>query len=1253
MYKKFTRSALTSFVFGFILSMLIIGVSSAARNVETYEPFSSDESSLSFYGDSLSQTIACEEPLDAWHAHGYENTTKPDEGYESYFVAHKLRIYLHDDFMQSVNLSTLECTVPYGGKESDGVNDGLVPCNGGSSTSYGGVEVKLVQNDNSADAVYPDYVEWNYGMDDASGKPLIPGFNDYDGDGDTEDEGDDRDMAEAVYWQFKDGQAFGSATTTSSLYVQFWIFDQNCGDYGDSSCWSASVEDGTAEKHWNDNDTFTNYTEYTCDKPECQSLTMDINSENIGVDDLGSAFISINTQVTDTSGADITADSEINWKAFSYQETQPDFGDTANANGDFRYGLWDSLGRMNDLITKATKEISYFNQSAGDWILAKVDGSAPGVCEAAIQLPYCVNLDITSPSIVMPTSAPSSQEISIDVEASTGEDWPYTIEWDSTDENSLFDGNTPPYQSDLASGGWNVTYESSESSQIDVKALDDVAGFCSASINLTITQAAICESLSIGDPYFADGSSFDPNNQDDVARLDGNEIMCWNFELNVPTGDPLYTPSLSAYAYESNGGALTTDSIEISVDAGPSASGSGSASVNLNGLPIYTGSICWTGFEENEYLDAFVEGEATYCSAEYEFSFESGGACVDEDGDGIDDNTGEICEDEPGNPGGGGGNGGGSGGGSGSGGVEGDNGGNSGDIDNKENGEIGKFDKFIYTFNFSPEQDGNDFYDTFFTHNADRAFYTLDYIPNGSESELYFTDGLWSSAGTQSDLGGSLIFVTDATMLSADIDKDNDVDQYGVYRYELIERMGFDSKEFDENADKIGDDIQNGAFAPVIPYLTFEDGKKAVRIEDCIYDAEGAEVSGEICVDNLENTLEYEGAVRLLNLDDFAQEYANEIEDGNIRIRLRYVAIVNNALDCSNGSDPCLTEKFVNEAEVTVNGGESAQAEAMLASLCQYLVTRNAGDVFLEQQIDGGSDIACIYDGSEFDVEDYRNVDSLVVYDDEKEQSEEDETIINYDYEESEGVSYSSGYSEFSVSFCDDTESNTGGIIANLSSYVCEIVVSVADLWKSSTVESTTSSQISQAVRNAETRQSTLNGTVSSWETLVNALSNNNNPESGVLYYQGSGESLTLGNLNVPNGAWTLIVTNADLHITGNILYEDAGAGTDYRNLPSFAIIVEGGDIDISANVSEINAFMVTDQKFTGEARSEVDQQLVIRGSLYGNVQELFNSARYVGSPSTNIPGGGLVIYYDETIILNTPPYLNEKVDIYSEETVN
>lgn len=1250
-----------------------------------------------------------------------------------------------NDFLENIDTSTMYCsngnsTYVDCGFNKDTVSEGDVLYSG---SARNGTVITYERLDWVPGTPYG--LVWRYNQDDPSSVTSYPWL----------DAGESK--GEAIAFEPEGYTVEGqSATTEAWTKVKYYWINTSTYDSGSYSlsdfnpiytndviaAGSSSVDPDGDYIYWSGVNGVERTTWPACEAaiPTCESLEITPDADSISVDHLGQTSIDFTATVTDTNGDDITSDSDINWMAFEYRDTQPSYTQTPDANGEFRYGPRKLLGRTNDLTVSADKEVSYYNAESGDWILAKVEDTTSGICEAALQLPYCTDLDITDPIALLPRSGEFSEDITIDVDSSTGEDWPYTIEWDST-ATSTFDGNVPPYQTDLASGGWTVEYVSSESGVISVYALDDPAGLCSDTLTTIVTEEALCEDLTISGPYFEDGTPFDATSADDVARLDGTETMCWDFLLNV-TASPTYTANLVAMAYSSNGGALTTDSLSIQVnETGSISTGAGQSLTNLDmGLPQYTGSICWAGFQEGEYLYTAVLGEADYCSADYEFDYtpdvpeddsddssgddssgddssgdDSSGddssdddeycydmeiepvtegeticldidsdydeheveinyegcddACIiyyDEDGDVIEEVCGDeaqlvieseedlIC------------------------GIAFQNVCSEGEIsievldedtleDNAcyidvELPEAGELDKFIYTFNFSPEQDSDEFYNTFFTHNADRAFYTLDYEPNGSEHELFFTDDLWNDGTLESDLGGQLLMVTDRSQLTSD--HEDATDQTGRYsRYELIQRMGFRDVNFDEGADAIGDQIQNGSyFSPVVPYIVFDDGKDAVLIEDCVYSTNAEtgeeEIQSEgICSYDLAATLEEESYVHLMNVDQFVEDHGEDIESGDVHIRLRYVAVVDNALDCANETDPCLTEKFLNSAQVDVDGlGIIEEAEALLASLCQYLVTRNAGDVFLEEMLDGGSDIACIYEGTEFDTADYRNVDSLVVYDDGTDEATEEATV-NYSYDESTGVgvTYNSGFDGFSVSYCDDYEASSGGVIENLSSYVCEIVVSVADLWKASTVESTTSSQVSQAVRNADTNQASLSGTVGSWDTLVSALSNTKNTDSGVLYYQGSGadDVLTLESLTVPAGAWTLIVSDADVRITGNITYTSSASDTDYRNLPAFAIIVEGGNIDIAAGVGEINAFMVTDQKFIGDARSEVDQQLVIHGSLYGNVQELFDSARYVGAPSTNTPGGGLVIYYDETIILNTPPYLSEKVDIYTEEAVN
>ena len=101
--KKIIFIGLISLLTGLFSSTLI----ASALNLKT-EPrtlINHDAEVTLTEGDN-EQTLTCDD-LDAWHAHGYENTTTPEEGYESYLRLDKLRIYLHDDFLENIDLDTI------------------------------------------------------------------------------------------------------------------------------------------------------------------------------------------------------------------------------------------------------------------------------------------------------------------------------------------------------------------------------------------------------------------------------------------------------------------------------------------------------------------------------------------------------------------------------------------------------------------------------------------------------------------------------------------------------------------------------------------------------------------------------------------------------------------------------------------------------------------------------------------------------------------------------------------------------------------------------------------------------------------------------------------------------------------------------------------------------------------------------------------------------------------------------------------
>ncbi|MFA5855472.1 MAG: hypothetical protein WC846_04320 [Candidatus Gracilibacteria bacterium] len=558
---------------------------------------------------------------------------------------------------------------------------------------------------------------------------------------------------------------------------------------------------------------------------------------------------------------------------------------------------------------------------------------------------------------------------------------------------------------------------------------------------------------------------------------------------------------------------------------------------------------------------------------------------------------------------------------------------------------VGEFNKYIYTFNFLEEKSYNSDDDVFFSHDEDRAFYTLEYTPAGGEEEITFTDTLWDGSidgtlGDGGDSGGELYLA----------ETYDSIIEHDKYNYSAIKAFGLGSA-YEDNSNSLRDEVLTtytaSNFQSFVPYLKYNDDKESELIPSC------EDEPDSVCY-NPDETPTLTGSVTIEN--------AGQAEEEGAIIRIRYIGIIDSGIsgDCdgNTNNDGCLTEEFMNEGAVNV-GSEELTDSARLVVICSYLLTENAGDIYLDAQLNTGSDISCAYIDEDTNYSSYSNSDGLIIIDQNASSHSTGSSSSSGGTSGTSGTSpslVSPSYSSSSVSFCDNSYS-TQNIIGNISSYVCEIVNAVSDLWTNSTVTNTTENSLSQATRNAVTNQGSQDD-FNTWGALENALTNTNNPDSGILYFKGSGEGdkVTISSsapLTVPCGAWTLIVENADLYINGNIEYATAcTGGLNYEtNLPSIAFVVTGGDIYIEAGASHLVGVYYTNQAFTGDDRSAVNQSLEIDGSLYGDIQPLLDAANYVGPPS--IDGGGLVVRYDSRIMLNTPPALSEYVDISTESAVN
>lgn len=1543
-YFRFTSIIVPSLLLGLLISFSFAGNTKA------------QEGSLELSGEDFSQTLTCPD-TEAWHTHGYENTSGPEDGYEYYMAVTKFRIYLHDNFVENIDLDSLECALP----------SGYFPCEGTSSTDLGGSTIELVQGDSSSDAVYPDYVEWEFGITDASDKPIAPGYNDYDYDGTIDTTEDDRTVYTTLGFEFNEDRESGdSATTTSAIYVQFKRYDEaGCGRWSSSACWEDIEEGGETDKHWN-TDTLTATTTYQC--AGCASLS--ISPSSLSVSDV---FSDTDFEVTATAddGTDITGDSQFTYSAFKYGTST---SQTPDADGDIRYGFLELGHGGNGPASSSYNDIEYEDSEPGDTLTVCVsdyegtDYCGTGVCEVEVEFPYCTDLDITDPTGLQIGRGDSYENnIEIEVEASTGEDWPYDVTYESTDSDATFDGNLTPYTTD----DWTIdSYVSDDISATMTAGLndengdgesDDVGGFCEDSFthvlfirpevptcdyleiiipSTTLTceemesgdveitwvsfmtngtaasgpwiltssnsagefrltpggtllgtgtalvpittvfytgedgdtiqivdplypdcsdfidsetcevtpPAPVCEDLILSDPYILndDGSAttIDLSDNDDLGTLYDESIVCWDFSVTV--SDSSYSGTLMAEGYEDVSQSAYNGNLSLTVNETGGSTTGNPASLGVTAYTNYTGTVCWENFEENNYLSLYMLGEedvcgdseelppyeaplppeAPYCldlqmspdsytmaytdatagtltltlaasssdstwtgaliveksgsgtlyysdgsaseysdghleipisgsSATVAITYVNGVAgdtisayvedevalCTDtlsisresppttttptsppttptspptgvgpsakenecksvtfeEDGAELEeitpiegeDETVEICLDTEKvsqdliinyvNP-------------------NGDlalmryDSDQDGDLDDEDDEikdkltlegvkdnecpevlfkeiyedaeisaqaqdetgqcteeldvkvqklppeeeelELGSFKKSIFTFNFSTEKNPYTDEGVFFAHDEDRAFYTLEYDPVGTEETITFTDDLWTekAGGIFGDGSNS----TGTVSLATSYDK---LTGGSAFDYPTLTNLGF-GDEHEANSEDIADYIEANFnfsnFMTFVPYLKYSDERDSTLIPECEYDESSGELKSEsVCYDPAYSPTTTTHNVVIENAGTVEEDYGSDVV-----IRIRYVGIISSKLECSDQEDECLTEEFQNEAQVTVYGDETLTASARLVVLCSYLLTQNAGDVYLEVELEGGSDISCIFVDEDEATSAYANVDALVV--------------LEPSGETGEGEGLPSSYAESTISFCDNEFQNN--IVGNLSSYICEIIGSISELWKKSTVESATESRVSQATRNVLTNQEKSEETYSNWDQLEDTLTNQNNPDSHILTFDGtlnsaSGGKLTLGKLEIPKGAWTVIVEDADLYLSGDLSYATVSTAAEYKDLPSIAFIVLRGDIYVEKKARELVGVYYTDQKFDGDKRSPINEQLTIDGSLYGNVQALLDNAKYVAPPT--ISGGGLVIRYDSRILLNTPPALSEYVDVSSEKAVN
>ncbi len=412
--------------------------------------------------------------------------------------------------------------------------------------------------------------------------------------------------------------------------------------------------------------------------------------------------------------------------------------------------------------------------------------------------------------------------------------------------------------------------------------------------------------------------------------------------------------------------------------------------------------------------------------------------------------------------------------------------------------------------------------------------------------------------------------------------------------------------------------------------------------------------SGDICLDN--------------DFDDIDEDFSDgkplkfdkldNAENIYIIYQLENNTVINDKAcqDLVAKIDGC-GERFDNQAELRAyrdrdfkNHEEDwdLEDEARVIVICPYVLSRSSGDTFFNDEIDTGIDVSKCYPVS--------NVPVVVT------PKPPTQTITSTGPGDEEIIYDSPTHDVCKLSNNNDMTlpPEYQNVFANFSSSVCELQAEVSEKWMTE--------NIVEAINNNITKIARWGG-VDHSVTLTNMSSverNFSNLQSGVFVVNGNltidgGSSgfminKTSGLLGIGQklpAAQTYIVRGGTLTINSNIVYNDAsGDPKKPSTIPSAAFIVIDGNINISNDVTKIDGILMavdTDESGDGqiksaEGKAEFTNTLTVRGSLIGDVRDIFKNRRAIGDPRKD--EGSITVRYDERILLNTPSGLNELINI-------
>jgi len=333
-------------------------------------------------------------------------------------------------------------------------------------------------------------------------------------------------------------------------------------------------------------------------------------------------------------------------------------------------------------------------------------------------------------------------------------------------------------------------------------------------------------------------------------------------------------------------------------------------------------------------------------------------------------------------------------------------------------------------------------------------------------------------------------------------------------------------------------------------------------------------------------------------------------------------------------------EKFTNEIHDSLGN----VARATLYTPCPYLLTQGIGDVILESDLSVGSDIsACA------------GVPNI-----------EGPTTTTPPPVNPRTPSTGAG-DTLNIpphTLCQESNSGNANLpegyrnpLKSVSSAICEVAMTLSDVLTPPAIRKDVLANITRITRYNNNLGIGRSITVSD---LNNPPLTGESPNPDAQIYKLKNGNLIVDAFTPPvtKGARTYVIENGDLIIKGNIKYSESPYDlANIKEIPVIAFIVINGSIQIDPSVTELSGIFVAingegtniranSGKVLGTARSESPMKIL--GSVYGDIQPLFESRSYVGN--ARFGQGTIVINYDGRLFYNLPPGLKEVLNIAPEQ---